>query len=92
MRDFDAHIGWQSDFLLGVKAGYSRLEVELDDVSGLDSDLEIGGPYLAPRKALFQGFANSGAFCVLRGAGHWVMYERPAEFGDLLLGALADSE
>ena len=24
-----------------------RLEVELDDVSGLDSDLEIGGPYLA---------------------------------------------
>ena len=47
MRDFDAHIGWQSDFLLGVKAGYSRLEVELDDVSGLDSDLEIGGPYLA---------------------------------------------
>ena len=44
MRDFDAHIGWQSDFLLGVKAGYSRLEVELDDVSGLDSDLEIGGP------------------------------------------------
>ena len=47
MRDFDAHIGWQSDFLLGVKAGYSRLEVELDDVSGLDSDLEIGGPHLA---------------------------------------------
>lgn len=47
MRDFDAYIGWQSDFLLGVKAGYSRLEVELDDVSGLDSDLEIGGPYLA---------------------------------------------
>lgn len=56
-----------------------------------DQDV-IGGPYLAPRKALFQGFANSGAFCVLRGAGHWVMYERPAEFGDLLLGALADSE
>lgn len=47
MRDFDAYIGWQSDFLLGVKAGYSRLEVELDDVSGLDSDIEIGGPYLA---------------------------------------------
>lgn len=47
MRDFDAYIGWQSDFLLGVKAGYSRLEVELDDVSGLDADLRMGGPYLA---------------------------------------------
>lgn len=47
MRDYNAHLGWRSDFLLGVEAGYSRLEVELDDVSDLDSDLKIGGPYLA---------------------------------------------
>ncbi|KYZ84458.1 hypothetical protein A3Q32_09030 [Alcanivorax sp. KX64203] len=47
MRDYTARVGWQSDFLLGVEAGYSRLEVELDDVSGVDTDLEIGGPYLA---------------------------------------------
>ncbi|ASK35455.1 TIGR04219 family outer membrane beta-barrel protein [Alloalcanivorax mobilis] len=47
MRDYNAHIGWRSDFLLGVELGYSRLEVELDDVSDLDTDLEIGGPYLA---------------------------------------------
>ena len=47
MRDYSAYVGWRSDFLLGVEAGYSRLEVELDDVSDLDSDLEIGGPYIA---------------------------------------------
>lgn len=47
MRDYTARVGWRSDFLLGVEAGYSRLEIDLDDVGGLDSDLEIGGPYLA---------------------------------------------
>lgn len=47
MRDYNAHIGWRSDFLFGVELGYSRLEVELDDVGDLDTDLEIGGPYLA---------------------------------------------
>ena len=47
MRDYTARVGWRSDFLLGVEAGYSRMEIELDDVGDLDSDLEIGGPYLA---------------------------------------------
>lgn len=47
MSDFNARIGWQSDYLLGVELGYNQLNVKLDDVGGLDSDLEIGGPYLA---------------------------------------------
>ncbi len=56
-----------------------------------DQDV-IGGPYLMPREALFRSFPNSGAFCVLEGAGHWVMYEKPAEFSDALLGALSASK
>ncbi|MBF5057656.1 hypothetical protein Y5W_02950 [Alcanivorax sp. 521-1] len=47
MRDYSARIGWRSNFLLGVEAGYSRMEIELDDVGDLDSDMEIGGPYIA---------------------------------------------
>ena len=47
LQDSNLHVGWASDFLLGVELGYSRMDLELDDVSNLDSDITIGGPYLA---------------------------------------------
>ncbi|MBZ2189870.1 TIGR04219 family outer membrane beta-barrel protein [Alcanivorax sp. JB21] len=47
VEDYTVKAGWVSDFLLGVELGYSQFNVELDDVSGLDTDLEFGGPYLA---------------------------------------------
>ncbi len=45
--DYDAHVGWRSSFLLGAELGYRQMNLELDDVSDLNSDLEIGGPYVA---------------------------------------------
>lgn len=47
LTDYDAHLGWRSDFLLGVELGYRRMKIKLDDVGGVDSNLKIGGPYLA---------------------------------------------
>ncbi|WP_303761337.1 TIGR04219 family outer membrane beta-barrel protein [Alcanivorax jadensis] len=47
MSEYHLRAGWRSELALGVEVGYSRLNVELDDVSDLDADLEIGGPYIA---------------------------------------------
>lgn len=47
IEDYTARVGWVSDFLLGVELGYSHFNIKLDDISGLDADLEFGGPYLA---------------------------------------------
>jgi outer membrane protein len=47
LRDLTARIGWRSDFLLGVELGYKHMDLKLDDVSDLDADLDMGGPYLA---------------------------------------------
>jgi len=47
MNDYNARIGWRSDYLLGLELGYSRMNIVLDDVNDLDTDLDIGGPYLA---------------------------------------------
>jgi outer membrane protein len=47
LRDLTARIGWRSDFLLGVELGYKHMDLKLDDVSVLDADLDMGGPYLA---------------------------------------------
>jgi hypothetical protein len=30
-----------------VELGYKHMDLELDDVSDLDADLDMGGPYLA---------------------------------------------
>ena len=46
LSDVRAALGWQSDFLLAVEVGYSQLDFKLDDVSDLDADLSVGGPYL----------------------------------------------
>ena len=47
MNDYSARVGWRSDYLLGLELGYSRMNIVLDDVDDLDTDLDIGGPYLA---------------------------------------------
>ncbi|MDX1802854.1 MAG: TIGR04219 family outer membrane beta-barrel protein [Alcanivorax sp.] len=47
MADYSAKIGLKTDYLLGVELGYSRLDFVLNDVSNLDADIKIGGPYLA---------------------------------------------
>ena len=47
MNDYNARVGWRSDYLLGLELGYSRMNIELDDVNNLDTDLEVGGPYFA---------------------------------------------
>lgn len=48
VSDFTAAVGYLSDGLLlnfGVELGVREFSVELDDVSGLDADLKIDGPY-----------------------------------------------
>lgn len=47
LTDYNLHLGWRSDFALGVELGYRRMELKLDDVDDIDSDLKLGGPYLA---------------------------------------------
>lgn len=47
LHDTNVYVGWTSDFLLGVQVGYNRLDLELDDVSDLDSDFSLKGPYVA---------------------------------------------
>ena len=48
LRDLTARSGWRSDFhVLGVELGYKHMDLKLDDVSDLDADLDMGGPYLA---------------------------------------------
>ena len=47
MNDYNLRVGWRSDFLLGVEVGYSQINLNLDNVSRLTTDLDMGGPYLA---------------------------------------------
>lgn len=45
--DYHAKVGWRSNFLLGVEAGYSQVSLKLDDVSDIDSSIDWKGPYVA---------------------------------------------
>ncbi|MCK0154097.1 TIGR04219 family outer membrane beta-barrel protein [Alcanivorax sp. S6407] len=47
MNDYNVRVGWRSDFLLGVEVGYSQINLNLDNVSRLTTDLDMGGPYVA---------------------------------------------
>lgn len=47
MNDYNARIGWRSDYLLGLELGYSQMNIVLDDANNLDTDLDVGGPYFA---------------------------------------------
>lgn len=46
LKDYDVHVGWRSDALLGLRAGYRRMELKLSNVGGVDADLKVGGPYV----------------------------------------------
>lgn len=50
ITDFSAAIAWQASFLVafdvGVEAGYRRLNLDLDDLGDLETDLTIDGPYV----------------------------------------------
>lgn len=47
LTDARVALGWRSDMVLGVEAGYQRFALKLDDVDDLDADLTLAGPYLA---------------------------------------------
>ncbi|MGS2723103.1 TIGR04219 family outer membrane beta-barrel protein [Porticoccus sp. GXU_MW_L64] len=51
ISDLSAAIAWQDDFLvafdLGVELGYRRMNLEIDDLGDLNTDLTIDGPYLS---------------------------------------------
>ena len=45
----------------------------------------LSGEHLGPRRDFFTELPHAGEFAVIEGAGHWLMYERPAEFEATLL-------
>lgn len=47
VADFTLRVGWRSDFLFGVEAGFNQMFVKLDEDSEDAIDLKFGGPYLA---------------------------------------------
>jgi outer membrane protein len=44
--DYEAKIGYESDFKLGVEAGFRSLKLDLDDVDDVEADITIDGLYL----------------------------------------------
>lgn len=47
LSDVSAKVGWRSPALVGIEAGYRQMNLTLDDVSDIDSDLKFKGPYVA---------------------------------------------
>ena len=51
ISDVSAAVAWQTDVLvafdLGVELGYRRMNLEVDDLDDLQTDLTIDGPYLS---------------------------------------------
>ncbi|EKF76006.1 hypothetical protein A11A3_00890 [Alcanivorax hongdengensis A-11-3] len=47
LNDYNVRLGWRSDFLLGVELGYSHMQLTLDDLNNMDTNLTMGGPYVA---------------------------------------------
>lgn len=47
LTDATAALGWRSDFNLGLELGYRRMNLTLDDVSDIDADFNLGGPFLS---------------------------------------------
>lgn len=45
-QDINVNVGWQSDFFLALELGYNAVNLELDAVDELYTDLEFSGPYL----------------------------------------------
>ncbi|WIO73411.1 TIGR04219 family outer membrane beta-barrel protein [Porticoccaceae bacterium LTM1] len=50
ITDFSAAVAWKASFLVafdvGVEAGYRRLNLDLDDLGDLETNLTIDGPYV----------------------------------------------
>ena len=50
ISDISAAVAWHSDFLLvdlGIELGYRRMNLEIDDLGDLQTDLTMDGPYLS---------------------------------------------
>lgn len=50
ISDISAAVAWHSNFLvvdLGVELGYRRMNLEIDDLGDLQTDLTLDGPYLS---------------------------------------------
>lgn len=48
LLEYNAQIGWESDFGLGFEAGYRAVELEIDAFDDVDNaDIEVRGPYAA---------------------------------------------
>ncbi len=48
LLEYNAQVGWESDFGLGFEAGYRAVELEIEAFDDVDNaDIEIRGPYAA---------------------------------------------
>ncbi len=47
LTDARAALGWRSDFNLGLELGYRQMDLTLDDVSDIDAEFDLGGPFLS---------------------------------------------
>ncbi|MFP3874058.1 MAG: TIGR04219 family outer membrane beta-barrel protein, partial [Thiohalophilus sp.] len=45
LTDITAKISYTTDYLLGIEAGYRSLELELDDMDDVDSNMKFEGPF-----------------------------------------------
>ena len=43
--DYEATVGWEGKFGLGIEGGYRILDLELDDIDGVDAELTIDGAF-----------------------------------------------
>lgn len=43
--DYEATVGWEGKFGLGIEGGYRILDLELDDIDGVDAELTIDGGF-----------------------------------------------
>ncbi|NQV98414.1 MAG: alpha/beta hydrolase [Rhodospirillales bacterium] len=68
-----------------IKAKIGGIWGELDSTGG-------GREAIKKRAEIFRRHQPGAAFDIIKGAGHWVMYERPQAFVDTLLRQLQKSE
>ncbi len=69
-----------------LPAALGKLRVKLNAIYG-DRDA-VAAPYVAEREKLFRQLCPGVDFRFLPGAGHWLPYESPAEFHDMLMDML----
>ena len=46
LTDYTAKVSYTTDYLLGFEAGYRSLELELDDLDAVYSNMKFDGPFL----------------------------------------------